>query len=140
MWLQSTWHHYWGQEPVVVPHRLCYFVPICPMGRDQDETKMPRKPSAIVQYKLRIRETLRRRIEQAAKQHGVSANQEMVSRLERSFELEEIRELGHVAGDMTTLLGRFEKCANDFSGLFRVASTFQAPVGDKQGPTNEGSH
>jgi Arc-like DNA binding domain len=49
---------------------------------------MARKPTDIVQYKLRIRESLRRYIEEAAKKNGVSANQEMVRRLESSFERE----------------------------------------------------
>jgi hypothetical protein len=84
----------------VVPRRSCYFypwfVPFSPNGAG-----MPRKPSAIVQYKLRIRETLRRRIEQEAKKHGVSANQEMVSRLERSFEFERVRDLDDVAASMS---------------------------------------
>ncbi len=50
---------------------------------------MPRKPTAIVQYKLRIREALRRRIEAAAKARRVSANAEMAQRLEQSFEQQE---------------------------------------------------
>jgi hypothetical protein len=61
---------------------------------------MARKPTDIVQYKLRIRESLRRRIEQAAKKNGVSANQEMVGRLERSFEQETQRKLDLVAEEL----------------------------------------
>ncbi|MDA9424033.1 Arc family DNA-binding protein [Bradyrhizobium sp. CCBAU 53380] len=54
---------------------------------------MPRKPSDIVQYKLRIRESLRRKIEKAAEKNRTSANQEMVSRLEASFDQEELRSI-----------------------------------------------
>ena len=49
---------------------------------------MAPKASKVVQYKIRVREELRRRIEQAAKKRFVSANYEMTSRLERSFEQE----------------------------------------------------
>ena len=65
---------------------------------------MARKPTDIVQYKLRIRESLRRRIEQAAKKGGVSANQEMASRLERSFEEESVGKIGLLAMQMEKLV------------------------------------
>jgi hypothetical protein len=74
------------------------------MGEAIDETKMPRKPTAIVQYKLRIRETLRRRIVEEAKKHGISANQEMVSRLEQSFEQEAVRKLDLIVAELDSLL------------------------------------
>lgn len=67
---------------------------------------MTRKPSAILDYKLRIRETLRRRLEQAAKR-GVSINAEMASRLERSFEQESQRTIDMTAADIATSWGRF---------------------------------
>jgi hypothetical protein len=57
---------------------------------------MPRKPSDIVQYKLRIRESLRRRIEKAAKKNKTSANQEMANRLEHSFDQEQFHEIENV--------------------------------------------
>lgn len=53
----------------------------------------PRKQSATVDLKLRIKEPLRVQIEKAAKQHGVSMNMEMVARLQRSFERDKINEL-----------------------------------------------
>jgi hypothetical protein len=65
---------------------------------------MPRKPFEIVQYKLRIREALRRRIERAAKEHGISANQEMAGRLERSFEQESMRKIDLIATQMEKLV------------------------------------
>ena len=68
---------------------------------------MPRKPSAMLQYKLRIRETLRRRIEEAANKRGVSANFEMASRLEQSFEKEGLLTLAGVAADLDNIWKRY---------------------------------
>jgi hypothetical protein len=47
---------------------------------------MAKKPTEFVQFKLRIREGLRREIEKAAKKKAISANAEAVERLEKSFE------------------------------------------------------
>jgi hypothetical protein len=47
-----------------------------------------RKPTDIVQLKLRIREELRRKLERAAAKKEHSLNTEMVERLDRSFDLE----------------------------------------------------
>jgi len=47
---------------------------------------MARKPTDYVQFKLRIRESLRRKIEAAAEKQSISANAEAVGRLEASFE------------------------------------------------------
>lgn len=49
---------------------------------------MQRKQSATVQLKTRMKEPLRARLEEAAKDRGVSLNSELVDRLERSFERE----------------------------------------------------
>jgi hypothetical protein len=49
---------------------------------------MARKPTEYVQFKLRIREGLRSRIEREAKKKDQSANNEAVERLEQSFSLE----------------------------------------------------
>jgi predicted transcriptional regulator len=54
---------------------------------------MPRKPSDVTQIKIRVREDLRRRLEQAAKKHDVSINAEMTSRLASSFELPELSKI-----------------------------------------------
>jgi hypothetical protein len=45
----------------------------------------PRKSTEFVQFKLRVREELRRRLERAAKKSDRSANNEAVARLEKSF-------------------------------------------------------
>lgn len=51
-------------------------------------SKAPRKPTDIVQLKLRLREELRRKLERAATKKEHSLNTEMVERLDRSFDLE----------------------------------------------------
>lgn len=68
---------------------------------------MPRKPTAMLQYKLQIRETLRRRIEAAANKRGVSTNAEMVSRLEHSFDQELLWTLAGTVADMSNIWARY---------------------------------
>jgi hypothetical protein len=68
---------------------------------------MARKRSATYDYKLRIREPLRRQIEAAAKKRGVSNNAEMTRRLERSFEQDDLFTLNAVAGNMDFLWTRW---------------------------------
>jgi Arc-like DNA binding domain len=46
---------------------------------------VPKKATEFTQFKLRIREGLRRQIEKEAKKNGRSANAEAVERLEASF-------------------------------------------------------
>ncbi|WOH55140.1 Arc family DNA-binding protein [Bradyrhizobium sp. BWC-3-1] len=53
---------------------------------------MARKPTDYVQFKLRIRESLRRKIEKAAEKKATSANAEAVERIEHSFQQEEAHE------------------------------------------------
>jgi di/tripeptidase len=50
---------------------------------------MVRKPTEYVQFKLRVREGLRRNLEREAKKKAQSANNEAVERLEKSFEIDE---------------------------------------------------
>lgn len=47
-----------------------------------------REQSDTVQLNLRIKEPIRQKIEESAREHGVSMNAEMVDRLEKSFELQ----------------------------------------------------
>ena len=56
---------------------------------------MARKPTEYVQFKLRIRESLRRKIEKAAEKKAHSANAEAVERIEQTFEEEERWEAHH---------------------------------------------
>jgi hypothetical protein len=53
---------------------------------------MSRKPTEFVQFKLRIREALRRKIEKAAEKKDISANAEAVERIERTFAQDEASE------------------------------------------------
>ena len=46
---------------------------------------MARKPTQTVQLKVRMKEPLRRKLEVAAKKHGVSMNTEAVTRLDQSL-------------------------------------------------------
>jgi hypothetical protein len=61
---------------------------------------MPRKPMEVVQVNLRIREQLRRRLEQEAKRRGVSLNYEMTSRLQETFDQNVLRTIDLVAEDI----------------------------------------
>jgi hypothetical protein len=63
---------------------------------------MPRKQSAKLQYRLQIREALRRRLAHIAKVKGVSLNYEMTSRLEQSLEMENLRSIDKAASDIST--------------------------------------
>jgi len=56
---------------------------------------MARKPTDYVQFKLRIRESLRRKIERAAEKRAHSANAEAVERIENAFAEEESWEAHH---------------------------------------------
>jgi Arc-like DNA binding domain len=51
-----------------------------------------RKLTDIVQVKLRLRESLRRKLEREAEKRGLSTNAELARRLEESFDREELNE------------------------------------------------
>ena len=76
---------------------------------------MPRKPSDIVQPSLRIREDLRRRLDQAAKKRGVSLNAEMIDRLRASFDQEAHRTIDAVASDIEDVWGRLVRDTDERS-------------------------
>jgi hypothetical protein len=81
---------------------------------------MPRKPSNLVAYKIRIRPELRRRIEQAAKKRGVSANHEMIDRLEQSFSQAEQRSLSDVTEKLEAIVGRLSATEAPDDTSFKV--------------------
>src|ERR1051326_7435668 len=56
--------------------------PICLIGADAGQ---PREASANVEIKIRLKETLRREVEQAAEANKVSMDAEMIERLARTF-------------------------------------------------------
>lgn len=68
---------------------------------------MARKPTDIVQPNLRIRESLRRDLESAAKKNGVSINREMSDRLYLSFDAEARRSNAAIAEDMKNTWARY---------------------------------
>jgi len=76
---------------------------------------MARKSTAIIGTQLRIRESLRRRLEQQARQHGLSLNAEMTSRLERSFDTENVRALDALRADMEELANRIRQATEILS-------------------------
>ncbi len=84
---------------------------------------MAPKSDPIVQFKLRIRKQLRRRLESEAKRRGCSVNYEAMSRLERSFELESIRKLDEIASDIE---GNWLRFGARFVGLELEESLAQA--------------
>jgi hypothetical protein len=61
---------------------------------------MARKPTDVVQVNLRLRERLRRKLEQAARKRQVSLNYEMMWRLEQSFEQISARSIDDIARDL----------------------------------------
>jgi hypothetical protein len=84
---------------------------------------MPRKPSDIVQPNLRIREDLRRRLEQAAKKRGVSLNFEMTERLKASLDQGDRVELSRITTDLG---GVYERLVRDLGDRQRMAELVNA--------------
>jgi hypothetical protein len=67
---------------------------------------MARKPSEIVPTSLRIRESLRLRVEQAAAKRQVSFNYELTSRVQESFDRESQYEIGSLAEHLDNSVNR----------------------------------
>jgi len=72
-----------------------------------------KRPSEVIQYKVRIREDLRQRLERAATKRDVSINYEMTSRLEASFDREELFTLSSVASALEIRWARFGKALHE---------------------------
>ena len=68
---------------------------------------MSKKPSQIVQVKVRMREDLRRKIEHAAQKNGLTVNAEILRRLDQTFDVT----LDKLEGSVATLTTRFEEQA-----------------------------
>ena len=84
---------------------------------------MPRKPSETVQVNLRIKESLRRRLENAARKRQVSLNYEMTSLLERGLDQPALLEGQNVAQDMAIMWARW---GDAFTKLNRQADLMVA--------------
>jgi hypothetical protein len=67
-----------------------------------------RKSTTVVQFKLRIREGLRRKVEAAAIRNEVSANAEMAARLENSFDADAGAQLDAVVTQATKVLANID--------------------------------
>jgi len=71
---------------------------------------MARKPSDVIQIKIRVREDLRRRLEQAANKADRSINSEMASRLADSFNMPKLNE---ITTGLENVYRRFAREIND---------------------------
>jgi hypothetical protein len=92
---------------------------------------MTRKPSDIVSPNLRIREDLRRRLEKAAAENGVSINREMINRLGMSFDRESLFTLGRITQDQEQFWARYGAALFDLElqgDLIRDAETLLAAL------------
>jgi Arc-like DNA binding domain len=70
---------------------------------------MPRKLVDIAHVNVRIRESLRRKLEREAKKNRTSLNNEIRVRLEESFENSAVRDLDEIAADQKVTWGRFSR-------------------------------
>ena len=77
---------------------------------------MPRKLTDTIQVNLRIKESLRRRLEQAAKKRDVSLNFEMVDRLKGSFDQDAHRTIEAAAARIELVAERFGDLAREAAG------------------------
>jgi predicted transcriptional regulator len=73
---------------------------------------MARKPSDVIQIKIRVREDLRRRLEQAANKEDRSINSEMARRLADSFNLPKLNE---ITAGLEDVWARFAREGHDRS-------------------------
>jgi predicted transcriptional regulator len=69
--------------------------------------------SRAIDYKIRIRDALRRRLETAAKKRDHSINAEMVARIEESFERGDLLKLEKITAGLETAYGRFARELRD---------------------------
>ena len=68
-----------------------------------------RKPDSWVQVNLRIKEELRLKLEREAKQHQVSFNRELITRLQDSLDTKARQSLEGIAADMERSWSRFRE-------------------------------
>jgi len=101
---------------------------------------MARKTTALIQFKVRMREHLRARLQRAADKRGVTLTQEIADRLEKSFEAENLQRLGEVTdrlaqqtkglvtfGEALECQGKDPNAAPTFGARFEVPE----PLGDR---------
>src|SRR5262245_13895630 len=94
--------------------------------------------SILVQYKLRIHQDLRRAIEKAAKENGVSANYEMARRLENSFEQTTMFVLDSIAKDIEINWARWAEFLNHLQRQNAIVDAAKALIETmKKSPSKE---
>jgi hypothetical protein len=69
---------------------------------------MSRKPTATIQLKLRIRESLRRKLADQAERHRFSLNNEIRYRLEQSLEAQDRLEFAALLGHLSNHIDRMD--------------------------------
>ena len=98
-----------------------------------------RDATSIVQLKVRMREPLRARLEQAAQGTGHSMNAEVLERLERSFERQDLADeiltatYGRQLTGLLMAVGRTMKDAGTFAG-FRATGTLEGSTNWLENP------
>jgi Arc-like DNA binding domain len=88
------------------------------------ENRMSKKPSQMVQAKVRMREDLRRKIEHAAQKNGLTINAEILRRLDQTFgvglnDLE--RAIGELGSSVEEKFGRLQKQMEQLDAASREA-------------------
>jgi hypothetical protein len=91
---------------------------------------MPRKPVDTAHVNLRIRESLRRKLEREAKKHQTSLNNEIRLRLEDSFEAQARRDLEAIVDNLKILDARLSQKVT----LPPLEETLASGAGSDQGP------
>jgi hypothetical protein len=84
-----------------------------------------RNANAIVQVGLRLRESIRAELAAAAREHRVSFNQELVTRLEDSLEKETVQSLGNAAQSLAQDALRLRSLTDEVLGRLQVPETPQ---------------
>jgi hypothetical protein len=90
---------------------------------------MPRKPTDTTHISLRIRESLRRKLEREADKHQTSLNNEIRLRLEDSFEAQARRELPESVQDLKTTVAKLSARA--------VLSTLEEKIAQAAAQSND---
>jgi hypothetical protein len=84
---------------------------------------MSKKPSQMVQVKVRMREDLRRKIEHAAQKNGLTINAEILRRLDQTFgglsNLE--RAIGELGTSVEEKFGRLQRQMDQLDATSREA-------------------
>jgi len=103
-----------------------------------------RKPTDMAQMNLRIRETLRKKVEVEARKNGHSLNSELVQRLERSFIDQWVHQmieatLSRVENSMLKQeLGLIELLIGEFNKINRATGRDELVINLKKGEHGNG--